>query len=59
MDERKKTPERNATLRELLFLIVCGCFFLAAIFAWRHYHPESDKKEDLEAQEKAQRLFDH
>jgi hypothetical protein len=58
MDSRKETSGRNPVLKEVFYLIVCGCLFAGATWAWRHFHSESYQK-DPAAHEQAQKLTDH
>jgi hypothetical protein len=59
MDQRRETPGRNPILKDLLYLFICGCLFVAATLAWKHFHREDVRQDDLKAHEKAQSLTDH
>jgi hypothetical protein len=59
MDQRKETSGRNPIFRDLFYMFVCGCLFVAGILAWKHFHHEEAYPADLEAREKAERLTDH
>jgi hypothetical protein len=50
---------RSPILKELLYLIVCGLVALVLFLAWKHFHHDEAYSKDPEAQEKAEKLYDH